>query len=187
MPKTLSRIRQFGSETVHICELMGVFLGELLENQSPSTPNEPARLWPFQPPAETAAAPHDAVGLRMHSDNRKQLPAQEFSSEVKAIDSLAVGDKKPNASAATDYNLHKNHFDCCGYKEEEQLPTMDELLRQLGVAFKDGSLPELGQPITKAALRAGDTLVAKPTVAPSSAHIVKIALATQVGDPVKGI
>ena len=63
---------------------------------------------------------------------------------------------------------------------------MDELLRQLGVAFKDGSLPELGQPITKAAPRARDTLVTKPTVAPSSAHIEKIALATQVGDPREG-
>jgi hypothetical protein len=191
--KLFSRIRQFGSETIHICELMSVFLEQLLRNQSPSTPNEPVRFWPSQMATKVAAVSQEAKG-RVVSKDRGQLPTQDCSSEAKGIELLVARDFKSAASSAPDYNLHQRRFGSYGgkefdsfrEKEEEQLPTMDELLRQLGAAFEEGSLSELGT-VTTPAMHAGSTPLARPTVTPLSTHVVKIALATQAGEARGGI
>ena len=163
-----SRLRQFGSETVYICELMAFFLGELLENHGPSVSDQPPRFWRSQQDPLTEAAPPDATCLRLGA-NRGQPAAQNFSFEAKKSQSMLAQRTDPPVSSAMNGTVQRRYPSGLD-DEEEQLPTIDQLLRQLGAAYQEGSLPS-----------------DKAGVALSVADMARNGSAAQHGDPTETI
>jgi hypothetical protein len=186
--KLFSQIRQFGTETIHICELMAVFLGQLLEDQGPSVSGEPAGFWRSQSDPPTEAAPREATSLRLVVANREQPLAQGFSFEEKRSTPLVAQETKSRGPLATNSTVHQRSFDPCEFEgEQEQLPTMDELLQQLGAAIQQGSLPELHKPVSRPTAHAGNVSSDKPTVTLSTAHMTRNLSAAETGDATEGI
>ena len=178
--KLFSRIRQFGSETIYVCELMAVFLGQLLENQGPLMSDQPARFRRSQPDSQTVAAPRASSVVAI----RGQPPAQELSFETEPSEPGVAQNTKSRASLATNSAAHERCFDTCGFEDEQeqQLPTMDELLRQLGAAFQEGSLPELPKTVTRSTPHAGNIQSAKPMVAVPTVHMASKPLTAYAQD-----
>lgn len=179
--KLFSRIRQFGSETIYVCELMAVFLGQLLENQGPLMSDQPARFRRSQPDSQADAAPRASSVEAI----RGQPPAQELSFERKPSEPVVAQDTKSRASLATNSAAHERRFDPFE-DEQEPLPTMDELLRQLGAASQEGSLLEFSTPITRPTPHTGNMPADKPTVGVATVHMVRNTSAAQASDATDG-
>src|SRR5207249_5377455 len=126
---------------------------ELLENHGPSVSDQPPRLWRSQQDPLTEAAPQDATCLRLGA-NRGQPAAPNFSFEAKKSKSMLAQRTDPPVSSAMNDTLQRRYPSGLD-DEEEQLPTMDQLLRQLGAAYQEGSIPELPKPVTRRTPHAG--------------------------------
>ena len=136
--KLFSRIRQFSPEIVHVCELMTAFLGEIIEKQAPPVAQDVR-----QRPNES----HLATNLALAGPRLVYRAARTTPMPVLRIE------PKRNATPLNNQLLLRTVAPTGGQRpagggqsEEEQLPTIDELLGQLGVATEEGALLENPQP-----------------------------------------
>jgi hypothetical protein len=171
-----SRFRQFSSETVYICELMAFFLGQLLENHGVSAADQPPpQLWRSQQDLVTEAVHRDVTCLRLDAD-RVEPAAQNFSFEAKKSNQMIA--EHTGTPVSSTINRAQRHYSSVD-DEEEQLPTIDQLLRQLGTAYQEGFLPELPNPTIRPNPHRGSTSLDKAGVVLSIADMARNSSAVQ--------
>jgi hypothetical protein len=176
--KLFSRLRQFNSEVTHVCELMAPFLGQLIEKQRHTISHDtaPAR----QEHAIEDLPPENRKVLVIPSiNNEEPLSGQESKIHPKPSSHLIAADGNSRTFSSTIESgqpAHRPRFDPSVHDdEEEQLPTMDELLRQLGAIVEEGTLfevPELvlGQSLELTPAPIAPAVVSEaPAVFPDSA------------------
>jgi len=139
--KLFSKICKFNPETLYVCEVMAAFLGQLFEKQGLPLDEEIVPAMVFPATSAATGAPH-MTSAAYPSAALVQVLAIEPKRNATPTEK-ELPSRTPGKHESGDSHFHVPLVE----SEEEQLPTMDELLRQLGATIDECALLEVPQAV----------------------------------------